>query len=319
MTAIREPGKINENTTLIDIGMEGMYGIAGVYLVRGARTCLIDAAGRDTAPRLLKLLRQLDAFPPDLVIATHPHYDHAQGIPHLRQAAAGLGKEIEVLASADAIPLLEDASFNDVFADGPYHSIGNVAPLRDGDTVDLGGVTLRVYDIPGHCTGHLAILDEKNGNLFVGDALGLKLSDTTFLPPCMPPTWDSGAFLASVDRMKGIPYQTLCLAHFGCITGPEARTILDEAVETWHTWRRFFERHADRLGEGGYLLRALREEIDPPFPAMRPVSPGMRLAFGLVMAVGAATGTRTAILDRLFLGPLLTDFVTGYRMDAAAR
>jgi glyoxylase-like metal-dependent hydrolase (beta-lactamase superfamily II) len=318
MAAIREPGKINENTTLIDVGMEGFYGIAGVYLVRGARTCLIDAGGRATAPRLVKLLGELDAFPPDLVIATHPHYDHAQGIPHLRRAAARLRKEIEVLASEEAIPLLADATFNDVFSHGPYESIRDVTPLRDGDTIDLGGLTLRVYGVPGHCRGHLAILDEKNGNLFVGDALGLKLSEATVLPPCMPPTWDSDAFLASVDRLKGIPYQTLCLAHFGCLCGTDAGSFPDEAVETWRSWWGFFERNADRLDDGGALLRAMRKELDPALPAVRPVFWGMKVLLALAMAAGTVTGTRTAIIDRAFFAPFLEDLATGYRMYTAA-
>ncbi|MHA1950656.1 MAG: hypothetical protein ACW99G_18030 [Candidatus Thorarchaeota archaeon] len=33
MTAIRETGKVNENTTLIDFGMSGAAGSGAVYLV----------------------------------------------------------------------------------------------------------------------------------------------------------------------------------------------------------------------------------------------------------------------------------------------
>ena len=42
MCAIRMPGPINENTTLIDIGMFNAFGITAVYLVRGEKKCLID-------------------------------------------------------------------------------------------------------------------------------------------------------------------------------------------------------------------------------------------------------------------------------------
>jgi glyoxylase-like metal-dependent hydrolase (beta-lactamase superfamily II) len=318
MAAIGEPGKINEDTTLIDIGMQGFYRITGVYLIQGARSCLIDAGTGPTGPRLCKLLRALGALPPDFVILTHPHYDHTQGVPHLRRAAARLGKTVEVLASEAAIPLLADATFNDVFKHGPYESIRDVAPLQDGDTIDLGGIALRVYDIPGHCRGHLAILDDKYGNLFVGDALGLKLGDATLLPPFMPPTWDSVAFLASVDRLKGIPFQTLSLAHFGCLYGTEAKSFLDKAVETWRRWWQFFERNADRLDDVGALLQAMRRELDPAIPSPWAVSFGMRVLVAVVMAAGKVTGTKTAIMDRVFLGPFLSDLATGYRMSTAA-
>jgi glyoxylase-like metal-dependent hydrolase (beta-lactamase superfamily II) len=314
MSAVREPGKINENTTLIDIGMYDAYGVTAVYLIRGGRTCLIDAGTRTTAPRLVKMLRKLDALPPDLIITTHPHSDHTQGIPLLRQEAASLGKQIQVLASDEAIPLLADASFNDVFGVGPSESIQDVAPLREGDTIDLGGITLRVHEVPGHCQGHVAILDEKNRNLFVGDALGYKTSDTIFLPPFMPPTWDPDAFLSSVNRLKQVSHETLCLAHFGFVYGSEAKSILAEAVDTCSTWWQFYERNAGRLSDTDYLLQAMRKEISPGIPVLRPVSFRLRMLLGLTMAAATVAGRKTAVIDKLAFRDTVKDLATGYRM-----
>jgi len=144
MSAIRRPGKINENTTLIDIGMYGVAGITAVYLIEGAKRCLIDGGTRTEAPRLVKTLKELDAFPPDIIIVTHAHYDHAQGIPILRKEAARQQRSIEVLASHEAIPLLEDPSFNAAFDAGPYEKISDVTPVKEGDTVDLGGIALSI-------------------------------------------------------------------------------------------------------------------------------------------------------------------------------
>jgi len=219
MSAIRQPGKINENTTLVDNGMEDVHGMTAVFLIQGDRKCLIDAGTRTAAPRLVKMLSELDAFPPALIVVTHPHWDHAQGIPLLRQAASRQGKQIEVLASGAAIPLLADAAFNDVFSGGPYESIQAVTPVKEGDTIDLGGIALRIYEVPGHCRGHIAILDEKNSNIFVGDALGDKVSDDIFLPPFMPSTWGPDAFLCSVNKLRQVPYETLCLAISATSTG----------------------------------------------------------------------------------------------------
>jgi glyoxylase-like metal-dependent hydrolase (beta-lactamase superfamily II) len=318
MTAIRQAGKINENTTLIDIGMEGTYGMTALYLVQGSRKCLIDGGTRKEAPRLLKALRELDAFPPDLIILTHPHYDHTQGIPLLRREAGRQGKEIQVLASGEATPLLADASFNDILDDvfdrGPYESIRDVTPLNEGDSIDLGGLPLRIYDIPGHCRGHIAILDEVNRNIFVGDAIGMKVSDTIFFPPFMPPCWEPDAFLSSVDKLRQAPYDTLSLAHFGCIGGREGRSILDEAVATCNTWWQWYERHADRLDDTEYLLRAMREEINPGVPVLKPVSFGLRVMLGLMTALGTVTGKKTAMIDKLAFGDPLKWLATGYRM-----
>jgi glyoxylase-like metal-dependent hydrolase (beta-lactamase superfamily II) len=222
------------------------------------------------------------------------------------------------LASRAAIPLLADPAFNDVYERGPYESIREVTPLQEGDALDLGGVTLRIYDVPGHCRGHIAILDEVNRNLFAGDTLGYKVSDDIFIPPFMP-GWEPDAFLSSVDKLRQIPYETLCLAHFGCITGAEARSILDEAVETYHTWWRFCEVHADRLDDTGAMLRAMRAEIKPGIPVLRPVSTRSRVLLGLVMAAGGVIGRKTAIVDKLAFGNPLKWLAAGYRGYASTQ
>ncbi len=318
MSAIRDPGKINENTTLIDIGMEDIRGITGVYLVRGSKTCLIDGGTRAQAPRLARMLREAGAFPPDMILVTHPHWDHMEGIPWLRQEAARLGKRIEVLALAEAVPLLADASFNAIFAAGPAEAVADVTPLNEGDTIDLGGVVLRVYEMPGHCPGNLAALDVTNRNLFVGDALGDKVADDIFLPPFMPPRWDPVAFRASLQRMRQIPYDTVCLAHFGCVGGEEARSIIDEAERVCDAWWAFYERHADRLNDIGFMLKAMRQEMHLGTPELRPMTATMSVLLALVNGAGTLTGTKVALIDRLAFRNVLNWLGKGYQMHKAA-
>jgi glyoxylase-like metal-dependent hydrolase (beta-lactamase superfamily II) len=313
MSAIRLPGKINANTTLLDIGLLGSYGITAVYLIRGDKTCLIDAGSRSEGPRLVNLLKQLDAFPPDYIILTHPHYDHAQGVPYLRRAAAGQSRRIEVLASQQALPLLADPSFNDPFKKGPYESIQDVTPVKEGDTIDLGGLSLRIYEVPGHCQGHIAILDEKNKTIFVGDALGVKPMDQIYLPPFMPPTWDPEAFLSSVNKLKQVPYESICLAHFGCISGSEARGLPDEAIAIYQTWWQFYEKNAGRLSDTDYLLKEMRAEIKLGIPVLRPVSFGLKAMLWLLSAAGTLLGRKTAMIDKLAFGDYLSWLATAYR------
>jgi glyoxylase-like metal-dependent hydrolase (beta-lactamase superfamily II) len=224
---------------------------------------------------------------------------------------------MEVLASQQAIPLLADPSFNAPFGKGPYESIQKVTALNEGDTLDLGGLTLRMFDVPGHCQGHLAILDEQNGTLFTGDAAGVKMTDHTFLPPFMPPTWDPEAFLSSVNKLKHIPHEAICLAHFGCIYGDEAASILDEVVEVNRRWWELYERNAGRLSDIDHLLQVMRKEINPAVPAIRPTSLGMRILFGLASAAGKVSGTETAIIDKLAFGDYLKWLAAGYQTYTA--
>lgn len=315
MSAIRQSGRINANTTLIDIGMWGVSGVTAVYLVEGARKkCLIDAGTRTEAAGLVKALKSLNAFPPDIVIVTHPHFDHTQGIPTLKREASRMGKRIDVLASRDAALHMADRNYNNVYDAGPYEVIHDVTLVRDGDTVDLGGITLKIFDIPGHCSGHIAILDEKNRNIFVGDSLGYKVGDHTFLPAFMPPSWDPEAFLSSIDKLKRIEYESLCIAHFGCIHGNEARSILDESASAHDIWWKLYDRNARRLSDLDFMGEEVMREINPGSPDIRIISWKLKLLYRLMTGGRALLGKPPIPLDRLLLSKTLKDLRTGYRI-----
>ena len=55
-----------------------------------------------------------------------------------------------------------------------YRSIGgqgNLIPIREGDTLDLGGRELRIIHLPGHTPGSIAVLDVANRVLISGDPI----------------------------------------------------------------------------------------------------------------------------------------------------
>jgi glyoxylase-like metal-dependent hydrolase (beta-lactamase superfamily II) len=313
MSAIRQQGRVNENTVLIDIGMYGVAGATAVYLIEGDRNCLVDGGTRTEAGRLIKSLRQLRAFPPDIIVITHSHYDHTQGIPTLRREAAKEGKRIEVLASEVAIPLLEDQSWNEVVNPGPFMAIQDVTPLKENDTIDLGTTTLRIYEAPGHCKDHIAILDENFGNLFLGDAIGDKIADNAFLPPFMPPFWDPNAFLSTIDRLKQVKYDSLCLAHFGYINGEESKHIMDEALLVYETWWQLFYENADKLDDINYMIEAVMAKIKPGNPDIEIISFKLKVLFALMSGWQKLVWKRTPSLGELLLRGILKQLADGYK------
>jgi len=279
MTAIRKEGKINKDTTLIDINMFGIPGVTAMYLIESGIKCIIDGGTHTEARKILRQLKELDAFPPDMIIITHSHWDHCQAVPFLSQRAKKLGKEIEVYASAKAIPNLKDQSFNDVYEVGPFNNFEiDVKPLKEGDIIDLEGITLRIFDVPGHMNDHIAILDEKNKNLFIGDAIGIKVADNVFAPPFMPPYWDKAAYLSTIEKLKKIDYESLSLAHFGCIFGDEAKSILDESVMIYEKWWGLYEENVDRIEDIPYFI----EKVLPKAVSKTDLEPfGDRLVEGV--------------------------------------
>jgi glyoxylase-like metal-dependent hydrolase (beta-lactamase superfamily II) len=314
MPAIRQPGRINGSTTLIDIGMYGVAGATAVYLIDGRKRCLIDGGTRTEAKRLVRALREMGAFPPDMIIVTHSHYDHAQGIPILLREAAKSGKRIEVLASEKAIPLLQDQSWNRVFGPGPYEGIRDVTPLKENDVVDLGDITLRIHEVPGHSDDQIAIMDENFRNIFVGDAIGDKIADGTFLPPFYPPSWNPERFRASLERLKRLDYATVSLAHFGYIYGEESKNLMDEAHTTYETWWRLFDKYADKVDDTCFMREAVLAEIKPGIPEVKIESPKLKVLFALMSAWRRLTGKPYQPIGVLLLGGVLKNLAAAYKM-----
>ena len=324
MPATSRASRIDANTWLIDAGLYGLAGAAAVYLVRGSeRSCLDDAGPRvdpATSPGpVVRALERLRLFPPDLVVLTHAHHDHAQGVPALRRAAARHGRPIEVLASRRAIPLLEDAGYNRLVSAGALEGISEVTPVGEGDRLDLGGVSLRVLEVPGHCAEHVALIDETNGNLFAGDAIGLKLGEDCTLPPFMPPSWDPGCFCESVARLKELDANRLCLTHYGCFAGEKASAVLDEALAVTAAWWQLLDEHARRGDGHDTLFETLRRELGLAVPPLRLLSQGARARHCLLAAWRRLTGRPHTPPNEQFLRALVAKLAQGHSAYTAGR
>lgn len=240
--------------------MMGVPEATSIYLVESGKKCLIDGGTGTEVRKIIRQLKDLDAFPPDMIILTHSHWDHTQGVPLMSKRAEKLGKPIEILASEKAIPHLRDQSFNEVFGVGPFDNIeGDVTPLKEGDVVELKDIKLKILDTPGHKSDHIAVLDTKNRNIFLGDAIGIKVVDNYHVPPFMPPEWDSDAFLNTIEKLKKIDYEGLSLGHFGYVYGEESKTILDDAEEAYKKWWKFYEENVDILDDIEHLSEKLDE------------------------------------------------------------
>lgn len=315
MTAIREPGKVNDNTTLIDIGLFGAAGVGAVYLIKAGKKCLIDCGTQAEASFIVKTLRQMDAFPPDIVVFTHSHYDHCQGISVLRKEAAKIQKHIDVMASEQAIPLLEDQSYNKAFdPKGDYENILDVKPLSEGDIIDLEGVTLRVFNVPGHNKDHIALLDEQTKNLFIGDSIGYKVADGTFIPPFMPPYWNEQAFRSSIDKIRQIDYESLSLGHFGYIYSNEAKEILDEALSAYELWWNVFKDadNSGKLDDIDYITKSILDETGVIVPDLNLVSTKLKVGLKVLNGVRKLQGKKPLAVADVLLHEVAGWLITGY-------
>jgi len=142
-----EPLHIADN--LYYVGTETI----AVYLITTPEGhILVDGAMPTSAPLILASIRELGFEPKDVkvILNTHAHFDHTGGLADLKAATGAT-----LAASAGDRGALESGTYPgseevEIFAFRPV-AVDRV--LKDGDTVELGGVALTAHLTPGHSPG----------------------------------------------------------------------------------------------------------------------------------------------------------------------
>ncbi len=234
MVFINSEGRFNENSYMIDGNIYEMKGGLSLYVIdNGGERMLIDTSTEDQAEYIVTKMKEFGIFPIQKILLTHSHWDHMQGVGEIIKLMGGI--DVEVLASEKAIENLKDPRYmNDPF-DVPAKPVKDVTPLREGDLIDLNGLKLRIVNLFGHSMDSIAILDEKNNNLFVGDAIKRKDFDT-FSPLFMPPDFNELALLNTFQKLRdmGNRLNSLSLSHYGIWTDEDCHKLLGEMEPLHH-------------------------------------------------------------------------------------
>jgi glyoxylase-like metal-dependent hydrolase (beta-lactamase superfamily II) len=129
------------------------------------------------------------------ILLTHHHPDHAPG-------AAALAS----MTGANVMAL---------------RPVAGEGRLRDGETIEAGGVRLAVVSTPGHTQDHVTFHEPDLRALFTGDAVlgrGTSVID--------PPEGDLSAYLRSLERMVALRPSVLYPGH-----GPAVWSAMDKLTE----------------------------------------------------------------------------------------
>jgi glyoxylase-like metal-dependent hydrolase (beta-lactamase superfamily II) len=307
---------INDNTSMIDMELFGVKRAGALYLIKGDKTCILDSGTKKEAKGLIKALDSIEAFPPDMIIITHSHYDHSQGAPVFCREAEKRGKKITIMASEKAIPNLQDQSWNSVFDEKhKYENIMDVEPLKEGQIVDLGGLELEIFDFSGHCADDIALYDKKNKSVFLGDSLGYKFEHYLFFPPFMPPFWNKDGFYSAAERVKGIDYENIFLAPFGCLRGEEAKNFPNETVDAYETWWHIFveSEKKGKLDDVTYMRETIITEVGIEMPEIEIGKASMRIMLSLINTGKKIFGKKPVNVGEVQLEGFINWLVKGYR------
>jgi glyoxylase-like metal-dependent hydrolase (beta-lactamase superfamily II) len=165
------------------------------YLVSyGAGLVLVDTGMPETPERIAATLAEIGAAWTDVtdVVLTHVHPDHTGGLDAMGQLAPW--------ATVWGHP------------DDGYG--GAVRAVVEGDTVR----GLRVVHTPGHTPGHICLLDEGSGVLFVGDAFGSQDGHLMRAPAMF--TADAEEAESSLRRIASLTAARMLMAHGAEVADP---------------------------------------------------------------------------------------------------
>lgn len=257
-------------------------GLTNMYLVRGAKTAIIDTAvlGVPTdylAPALDQIGLTLGSV--DYVLNTHGHMDHLGGNAEMKDAGAEIAIHradadrtrsnqghvdrsamgLEVLGLADRLPAREAMLLRLL-----GREVGCDRELDDGDAVDLGAdVRLTVVHTPGHTPGAVCYYWEAAGILITGDSIQARGSRVGGMPVLEDPS----IYPASLKKAESTGARSLFMGHafkgrggdLGPVaTGGKVADVFRESIATHEAWMRAVMQAISELPNGTGGERAMR-------------------------------------------------------------
>jgi glyoxylase-like metal-dependent hydrolase (beta-lactamase superfamily II) len=172
--------------------------------------------------------------PADLrqICVTHIHLDHSGGAGVLlRQAPEAIVRVHPIGAPHLIDPARLLASAARLYGDRMDALWGEVAPipaeriepLEDAMPFAVGGRVLSAIYTPGHASHHVTYWDPEWSIAFTGDAGGVRMAGTSYVcPPAPPPELNPEAWAVSIDKMRALRPERLCLTHGGPFAEAEA-------------------------------------------------------------------------------------------------
>ncbi|HEY9212884.1 MAG TPA: MBL fold metallo-hydrolase [Ancylobacter sp.] len=149
------------------------------------RGAVIDPGG--DLPRILEALDELEVNVEKIVL-THGHIDHAGGAAELAET---LKVPIEGPHEADKF-LIDDLPTAGARTSIPGKAFTPGRWLKEGDTVDIGGIAFDVLHVPGHTPGSVVFVNKPSQFAIVGDTLFQRSVGRTDFPYGEPETLIDG-------------------------------------------------------------------------------------------------------------------------------
>ena len=222
-----------------------------LYVLAGNDDAMLVDTGLDSTPHdsLLPYLESVKLKPQQIryVVNTHSDFDHMGGNGSLRKLAP---QAIFMCHELDR-PMVEkldrmiDRRYGEFQAD---HDIDETQETKDwiranahdvpidlglsgGETFHLGsGWHVELLHTPGHSWGSVSVYDPRSRAAIIGDAVLWNTLLTTDGKPAFPPTYRYvETYIASIQRLQGMPVEFLLTSHYPVYKGADVAEFLGES------------------------------------------------------------------------------------------
>lgn len=225
------------------------------YLSMGDEGMIIEGGTGSTFSIMIDQIRLLGVDPEKIryIALTHTHPDHIGAVPffqkswpHIKLLASPIGSKI--LGKADLFKQFQlvdlgiaqlmkaKAEIQTLPEPVKEYSFRVDATLKEGDCIDLGaGIVWHVYETPGHSPCHIALFEEKERTLALGDTTGFYVPEKDAFWPnyfqCLE------KYCCSIRKVAALPAKRAALSHNGVIEGG-VHHYLEKAMKATEKYHR---------------------------------------------------------------------------------
>ena len=250
--------------------IDGLYmvgtSVMPVYLLDAEKPAIFDAGlaffGKIYADGIRQILGRRN---PQYCFLTHSHFDHCGSVSVLKNEFSNLKvaastRAKNVLGRPNAIALIRKLTrANEKLARTVGFELTGFARfepfdvdviLKEGDSIELSaGLTVQVFETPGHTRDCLSYFIPENKVLFCSEAAGVPDLNGYIVPEALV---DFDQYYESMRRLSQLDVEVLCLGHRQALTGRDAKNYFQKSMA--HC-RDFFNLVASSLAEEGNDVR----------------------------------------------------------------
>jgi hypothetical protein len=131
----------------------------------------------------------------------------------------------------------------------------------------------------------------------------------------MPPFWNKDGFYSAAEKLKQIDFEKICLAHYGCLDGKEAKDFPNETISAYETWWNIFAESdkKGKLDDVTYMRETIIKRAGIEMPELEISKATMRFMLSLINTGKKIFGKKPIDVAEVQLEGFINWLVKGYR------